>query len=77
MSARNIPLIDEILALPPQERAQLAEQILESLSPGNPRAIEQMCADEAEARLDAYERGEIEALSGAEVIGWLNEQSSN
>jgi hypothetical protein len=41
------------------------------------RAIEQMCADEAEDRLAAYERGEIEALSGEEAFAWLNEQSSN
>ena len=40
-------------------------------------SIEQMCADEAEARLDAYERGEIEALSEEEAIAWLIEQSSN
>jgi hypothetical protein len=36
-----------------------------------------MCADEAEARLDAYERGEIKALSGDEAIAWLSEQSLN
>jgi hypothetical protein len=43
----------------------------------NRPSIEQMCADEAEARLDAYERGEIDALSGEEAIAWLIEQSSN
>jgi hypothetical protein len=35
-----------------------------------------MCADEAEARLDAHERGEIAALSGEEAIAWLNEQAA-
>lgn len=76
MSARDTQLLDEILALPPQERAQLAQQILDSLAPEDAQAIEQMCADEAEARLDAYERGEISALSGEEAIAWLNEQST-
>ena len=76
MSARDTQLLDEILALPPQERAQLAEQILDSLVPADAQAIERMCADEAEARLDAYERGEISALSGEEAIAWLNEQST-
>lgn len=75
MSARNVELRDEILALPPRERARLAEEILNSLTPAGAQAIEQMCAEEAEARLDAYERGEIEAISGAEAIAWLNEQS--
>jgi putative addiction module component (TIGR02574 family) len=76
MSARGTELVDEILTLPPQERARLAERILDSLSPASARAIEQMCADEAEARLDAYERGEIESLSGEEAIAWLDEQST-
>lgn len=40
-------------------------------------SIEQMCADEAQARLAAYERGEIDALSGEEALAWLNEQPSN
>ncbi|HTF36977.1 MAG TPA: addiction module protein [Blastocatellia bacterium] len=76
MSARGTELLDEILTLPPQERAQLAERILDSLSTASARAIEQMCADEAEARLDAYERGEIEALSGEEAVAWLDEQAT-
>jgi putative addiction module component (TIGR02574 family) len=76
MSARGTELLDEILTLPPQERARLAERILDSLSSASARAIEQMCADEAEARLDAYERGEIEVLSGEEAIAWLDEQAT-
>ena len=76
MSARGTELLDEILTLPPQERAQLAERILDSLSTASARAIEQMCADEAEARLDAYERGEIDALPGEEGIAWLDEQAT-
>jgi putative addiction module component (TIGR02574 family) len=76
MSSRGTELLDEILTLPPQERAQLAERILDSLSPTSARAIEQMCADEAEARLDAYDRGEIEEMSGDEAIAWLNEQAA-
>ena len=76
MSARGTQLLDEILSLPPQERAQLAERILDSLAPESAHAIEQMCAEEAEARLDAYHRGEIEALSGEEAIAWLNEQAA-
>jgi putative addiction module component (TIGR02574 family) len=76
MSARGAELLDEILSLPPQERAQLAQQILDSLAPASEREIEQMCAEEAEARLDAYHRGEIEALSGEEAIAWLNEQAA-
>jgi putative addiction module component (TIGR02574 family) len=76
MSARGTKLLDEILSLPPQERAQLAQQVLDSLAPASGPEIEQMCANEAEARLDAYNRGEIEALSEEEAIVWLNEQAA-
>ena len=58
-----------------KERTQLAK-ILDTLPPDS-KAIEQMCADEAEARLAAYERGKIEAVPGEEAIAWLNEQSSH
>ena len=75
MSARSTELLDEILSLPPQERAQLAERILDSLAPESAHAIEQMCANEAEARLDAYHHGEIEALSGEEEAVWTAEAS--
>jgi putative addiction module component (TIGR02574 family) len=76
VSARGTELLDEILSLPPQERLRLAERILDSLAPRNAHAIQQMCSEEAEARLDAYQRGEIGALSGEEAIAWLDEQSA-
>jgi len=76
MSARDQELLDEVLSPPPHERAQLAERILDSLTPKSAHAIQQMCAEEAEARLDAYERGEIGALSGEETIAWLDQQSA-
>lgn len=75
MSARDTHLLDQILSLPPQERAQLAERILDTLASKSAHAIEQMCADEADARLDAHERGEIGALSGEEAIAWFDEQA--
>jgi putative addiction module component (TIGR02574 family) len=76
MSARGTELLDEILTLSPQERAQLAERILDSLLPEGAPGVQRICADEAEARLDAYERGEIEAVSGEEAIAWLDEQAT-
>lgn len=75
MSARGTELLEEILSLPPQERAQLAERILDSLAPESAHAIQQMCAEEADARLNAYERGEIGALSGEEAIAWLDHRT--
>lgn len=81
MSTRAHELLEQILALPSQERAVLAQKILATLDPTSPRpamieTIERMSASEAEARLDAYERGEITALSEEEAMAWLDEQGS-
>jgi putative addiction module component (TIGR02574 family) len=56
------------LALPPRSRAKLAEQFLQSLDATNQKEIDSLWADEAEARMDAYERGEIKATSAHEVF---------
>lgn len=61
-------IIDQALELSAQERAIVAEQILLSLDRPDP-ALDQIWADEAEARIDAYERGEIKASSIQEVLG--------
>jgi putative addiction module component (TIGR02574 family) len=56
------------LALPPRSRAKLAEQLLQSLDAPNQKEIDSLWADEAEARVDAYERGEMKAVSAREVF---------
>jgi len=56
------------LALPPRSRAKLAEQLLQSLDAPNQKEIDSLWADEAEVRVDAYERGEIKAVSVREVF---------
>lgn len=53
-------LIEQMLDLPPEERAHVAERLLSSLEP-NLSSVEQLWAQEAEDRLDAFERGEINA----------------
>jgi putative addiction module component (TIGR02574 family) len=53
--------------LEPSERLELVEQLLDSLDAPD-SAIDAMWAHEAEERLLAYRRGEIEAVSLAEVL---------
>lgn len=59
------------LALPPRSRAKLAEQLLQSLDAPNQKEIDSLWAVEAEARVDAYERGEMKALSVREAFRTL------
>ncbi len=63
MSKNGAQVLEEALALPPDERAELADRLLSSLDKELQRKINQLWAEEAEDRIDAYERGEISAVS--------------
>ena len=49
-------LLKEALVLPIQEKSELIEQLIKSLDEPDP-AIDELWKKEAEARIDAYERG--------------------
>jgi putative addiction module component (TIGR02574 family) len=54
--------------LSPEERARLAEVLLESLQDGTLREIETAWRREIEERLAAYDRGEVKTYSAEEVF---------
>ena len=60
-------LIEEALALPVNERAELVERLLSSLGPPEPE-IEKLWAREAEDRIEASERGDLKTLSAQEFF---------
>ena len=61
-------IVNQVLELSAQERSIVAEQLLLSLQ-GPDVHMDALWAEEAEARIDAYERGELEAASVNEVVG--------
>jgi len=67
MSELAEKLIEQPLGLPAEERAEVAERLLSSLEPPLSR-VDQLWAQEAEDRLDAYERGEIKAIPAEDVF---------
>jgi len=67
MSELAEKLIEQALNLPAEERAAFAERLLTSLEP-ELSSIDLLWAQEAEDRLDAYERGEIKAIPAEEVF---------
>ncbi|HXD32031.1 MAG TPA: addiction module protein [Pyrinomonadaceae bacterium] len=71
MSTPTDEILRELLTLPDSERARLAEQLLESLEPQSEHN-RKVWAEEAESRIDAFERGELNAVSGEEVFARLN-----
>jgi putative addiction module component (TIGR02574 family) len=74
MSSRGSGVLKEALSLPPAERAEIAERLLSSLDPPTQKAIDVLWGIEAEERLDAFERGEIKAVSAKQVFERLGKK---
>ena len=60
-------ILDQALGLSAIERANIAEKILFSLDTPDPK-IDSFWAKEADARIEAYRKGEIEAVPAEEVF---------
>ena len=74
MSASSDQILKEALALPLQERAELVERLLATFqSPTNP-LIDELWARESEDRLDAYDRGELNAVPAEEVFDRIKQR---
>ena len=67
MSDYSLRLLEEALALPDNERADLAERLLSSLDPADPE-IEKRWAKEVEDRINALERGDLKTISAEEFF---------
>ena len=66
MTLPSEQLFEEALALPMNKRAELAERLLSSIDPSD--QIDKLWAIEAEARIDAYEKGELNAIPAEDVF---------
>lgn len=60
-------LLKDVLSLDAPSRAELVDELLASLDQPD-KAIDALWAEEAESRIDAYDRGEIESVSVHEVM---------
>ena len=60
-------IIDQALGLNSKERAIVAEELLASLDESDSN-LDAIWAKEADARIEAFNRGEIEAVSVEEVF---------
>lgn len=68
MAPKSAEVLNDALSLPPRSRAKLAEKLLESLDDPRQNEMDRLWAEEAEDRIDAYERGELKAVPGKEVF---------
>lgn len=74
MNANN-ELFKEAINLPPMERAQLIELLLSSFNYQKHSEIDKDWNQEIESRIDAFEKGEISAISMEEVFKQINTDS--
>jgi putative addiction module component (TIGR02574 family) len=68
MSDRGAQILQEALSLPPTERVALVEHLLASLDAPGREHVDVLWGQEAEDRLDAFERGEIPAIAAKDVF---------
>jgi putative addiction module component (TIGR02574 family) len=68
MSRQGKQILAEALNLPPIERAEIVKELLSSFEFPSRKTIDELWAQEAESRIDAYERGEITAIPVKEVF---------
>lgn len=61
-------ILAEALELPPVERAELVENLLTSFEFQSRGKIDALWAEEAEYRIDAFERGEMAVIPARDVF---------
>ncbi|OGT31871.1 MAG: hypothetical protein A2W28_03570 [Gammaproteobacteria bacterium RBG_16_51_14] len=71
MTNKANSVLNQALELTAAERADVVEKLLVSLDNPDP-AMDAIWAKEADARVEAYERGELEAVSAEEVFRKYN-----
>ena len=74
MTVQTQQVLEKAVHLPPAERAELVEQILSSFDFPAHDKIDALWAQEAEDRIDAYDRGELKAIPASRVFERINRQ---
>jgi putative addiction module component (TIGR02574 family) len=68
MNDQLVELVERGKALAPQDRSRLVDLLLESLHEAPLAEVQAAWDEEAERRFAAYDRGEIQAMDGEEVL---------
>ncbi len=75
MSTRSQQILAEALDLPPIERVELVERLLQSFELPSRQEIDSLWAKEAEDRIDAYDQGQIQASPASNVFERIDGQA--
>ena len=71
MLQKNDPIVRDAVRLPPLERLQLVDCLLESLDILD-KGIEELWAEEATRRWEGYQAGTIESVPASDVLEKYN-----
>ena len=69
-------ILQDALSLPPRDRAEVLERLLATFQEPPDAELDKLWAQEAEDRLDAYDRGELGSVSEQEVLARIDRQRS-
>jgi len=67
-------VLHKAMQLKPVERAELIAELYHSFDPPGDRRIDDLWAEEAEARIDAYDKGLLKADSADAVFRRINKR---
>ena len=67
MTQKSQVVLEEALKLPPNERAEVAEQLIASLDEAPDVNVEQAWQEEVQRRLQQVEHGEVKTIPWEEV----------
>ena len=76
MSTNAEKILQDALSLPPRDRAEVLERLLATFQEPPDAELDKLWAQEAEDRLDAYDRGELGSVSEQEVFARIDHQRS-
>jgi len=65
-------LIRTILSMPPIERIEIVEKVLNGFNSEKDTNIENLWKDESESRLEGYLKGEIKGIPSDDVFNKIN-----
>lgn len=68
MTYQTQKVLKKVLDLPPIERAELVEKVFDSFSGSLENNFDHLWAQEAESRIDAFEKGKFKAVSVKRVF---------
>ncbi len=66
--------VNEALLLPREDRAQLADKLIESLNLPSQEEINKAWAEESERRIRDYKEGKIKSIDGEQVFSEIKKR---